>query len=134
MEDATTATCAIELIVLRALPTAVRCRELDGSAVTYRKSLAHVVPGLRLTVRPERRWKFRRTDGQGQLDVSREPEKAVLRSLVGRARLHARAERPAAAAADLHLALTWDPADSLGARRELERLQRAGEGDTGGEP
>ena len=61
MEDATTPTCAIELIVLRALPTAVRCRELDGSAVTYRKSLAHVVPGLRLTVRPERRWKFRRT-------------------------------------------------------------------------
>lgn len=52
---------ATELVALRVLSTAIRCREVGGGLVTYRKSSPEVVPGERLTVRAERRWTFRRT-------------------------------------------------------------------------
>lgn len=49
---------ATELVALRVLSTAIRCREVGGGLVTYRKSSPEVVPGERLTVRAERRWGF----------------------------------------------------------------------------
>lgn len=60
--DAST-TPAVELLALRVLPTAIRGRLLgtDGVA-TYRRSLDGIVPGQRLTISVERRWRFRRTD------------------------------------------------------------------------
>lgn len=55
-------TQAVDLIVLRVLPTALRCRELAGSTVTYRKQLPSAVPGVCLSVDARHRWCFRRTD------------------------------------------------------------------------
>jgi len=52
----------IQIIALRILPTAVRGRSTEGEALTYRRSLAGIVPGACLTVTPERRWTFRRTE------------------------------------------------------------------------
>lgn len=54
-----------ELVVLRVLPTAVRCRDATGSCVTYRRSLHAVVPGQALGIRVERRWTFHRQEMVG---------------------------------------------------------------------
>jgi hypothetical protein len=61
----------VDLVALRALPTAVRCREIGGDLVTLRRTLHGIVPGMRLRVRPARRWVFRRTAmiGGDVLDV-----------------------------------------------------------------
>ena len=49
----------IDLLVLRLLPSAVRCTEIGGGPVTLRRKLPCVVPGQRLTVNLERRWRWR---------------------------------------------------------------------------
>ena len=51
-----------ELIALRVLSTAIRCREMDGGLVTYRRTNGEVVPGERLTVVVTKRWTWRHTD------------------------------------------------------------------------
>lgn len=51
-------TPALELIARRVLPTAVRATTLQGEALSYRRSLADVIPGHLLTVREQRRWRF----------------------------------------------------------------------------
>lgn len=52
----------IELVALRVLATAIRCRRVDGGGpTTYRKALDGVVPGMTLTVAVTREWSFRRT-------------------------------------------------------------------------
>ena len=51
----------IDLLVLRVLPSAVKCIEIGRGPVTLRRKLPCVVPGQRLTVNVERRWTWRHT-------------------------------------------------------------------------
>ena len=55
----------LELIALRLLPTASRCRSAEGERLTYRRSLRDVIPGMCLRVAQQRRWTFRHTDMVG---------------------------------------------------------------------
>ena len=55
----------VDLLVLKVLPAAVHCREIGAGPLTYRRKLPTVVPGQRLTVLPERRWRWRKTDMVG---------------------------------------------------------------------
>lgn len=52
---------ALELVVTRVLPTAVRGRTLDEGPVTYRKSLDDAIPGQLFTIEESNRWTFRKT-------------------------------------------------------------------------
>lgn len=56
---------ALDLLVLKVLPAAVHCREIGAGPLTYRRKLPAVVPGQRLTIVPERRWIWRKTDMVG---------------------------------------------------------------------
>ena len=55
----------IEIIALAALRHAIRGREVGAGLVTYRRALAGVIPGQRLTVGVEKRWRFRKTEMVG---------------------------------------------------------------------
>lgn len=220
----------IEVLALAVLRNAVRGHELGGEPITYRRALPGIVPGHRLTIAVEKRWRFRKTEMVGgsllhvgfslraiqqcghalprfeggriacpgdsddrlregllaneagewalarcllldvleqhpgcllahavlgdllselehrelalahltaairlglgatsgrvePLDASRETERALLRSLVLRARLLEALQRPEEAAADLRRALAWDPTDVAGAARPLAHLE-----------
>jgi hypothetical protein len=64
-QQAASDTALTELVALRVMSTAIRCREIGGGAVTYRRSEPLVIPGQRLSVSVRRRWKFRRTEMLG---------------------------------------------------------------------
>lgn len=222
----------VEMLALAVLRNAVRGRSIDGDAVTYRRALPGIVPGQRLTIAVEKRWRFRKTemiggallhagfslralrlagfelprltarglvgpaDGDSRLregllaqeagewalarcllldvledqpaclpaqaalgrllgelehrdtalahltaairlglgalagveatpvlDATRESERFLLGALVTRATLLDAMGRPEDAVSDLRRALAWDPSDSLGAGRQLARLE-----------
>jgi tetratricopeptide (TPR) repeat protein len=60
--DATSDAPRVELVAMLLRPTSVRCREIGGGDVSYRRTLPRIVPGMRLTVAAERRWTFRQTE------------------------------------------------------------------------
>ena len=50
---------ALELVVRRVLPTAVRVTTLEGEALSYRRTLGDLIPGQLLTIDERKRWAFR---------------------------------------------------------------------------